>query len=136
MAGLAFLADHLAGTFQLACDALIGSDDLVERIGDLAADAGAVARQAHGEVAVAHSLQGPQQLLQVDIGVVLGNLRRRRAAAAVLAAEFTRGTAAHSFLGFHRKRLRNLSQVVSARMRGRMPGGQPGEHKQALMATQ
>ena len=40
----------------------VGGDDLVEGVGDLAVEAGQVARQPHREVAVAHRLQGMQEL--------------------------------------------------------------------------
>ena len=66
MTGLAVLADHLAGTLELARHALVGGDDLVERVGDLAGEAGLVARQPHREIAVAHRLQRAQQLAHVE----------------------------------------------------------------------
>src|SRR5690349_12067876 len=69
MPRLAFLTDHLTGAFDLARHALIRGNDLVERIGNFARDAGAVARQAHAEIAVAHSLQCSQQFAQIEIGV-------------------------------------------------------------------
>ena len=69
MARLAVLADDLAGALELARHALVRGDDLVERVGDLAVEARLVARQAHGEIAVAHGLQRAQQLAHVEVDV-------------------------------------------------------------------
>ena len=44
----------------------IGSDDFVERIGDLAVDAGPVAGQLDGEIAVAHAAQHIEQYAQIE----------------------------------------------------------------------
>ena len=60
MPGLAVLTDDLAGALQLARQALIRADDLVERVGDLAGKAGLVACQPDGEIAVANGLQSSQ----------------------------------------------------------------------------
>src|SRR5205085_4081919 len=60
--GLALAADDLADMFQLLRHALVGGDDLVEGVGNLAADAGAVYRQAYREIAEPNRLQGTQQL--------------------------------------------------------------------------
>ena len=55
--GLAFAADALADALELLRHALVGGDDLVERVGDLAFDAEPVARHADREVADPHRLQ-------------------------------------------------------------------------------
>ena len=55
--GLALPADHLADPLELLRHALIGGDDLVERVGDLALDAEPVAGHAHREIADAHRLK-------------------------------------------------------------------------------
>jgi len=47
---LALLADHLAEIRQLGGHALVGLDDLVERVRNLARDAHPRQRQAHREV--------------------------------------------------------------------------------------
>ena len=62
LAGLAFAADDLADLLQLLGHALVGGDDVVEGVGDLAGEADLVARQADGEIADAHRLQGVQQI--------------------------------------------------------------------------
>ena len=54
---LPFAADHLADAFELLRHALVGGDDLVEGVGDLALDPEIVAAHAHGEIAGAHGLQ-------------------------------------------------------------------------------
>jgi len=64
--GLPFLADALADAVQLLGHAAVGRDDLVERVGDLTAQAGPVARQPDREVAVAHRLQGMEQLAEIE----------------------------------------------------------------------
>ena len=66
MARLSVLADDLTGALELACQLLIGGDDLVEGVGDLAGEAGVITRQAHGEIAVAHGLEGAQQLALIE----------------------------------------------------------------------
>ena len=66
----AFFADHLAGALDLARHALVRRDDLIECVGDFAGEAGLVAGQAHGEIAVAHRLQCAQQLAQIQIRIV------------------------------------------------------------------
>ena len=58
----------------------LAAHDLVERVGDLAGEAGLVAGQAHGEVAVAHRLQRAQQLAHVDIVSAGGTISIRRLA--------------------------------------------------------
>jgi hypothetical protein len=47
----------LANIFELLRHPLVGGDDLVKGIGDLAVDAGRVARQAHREIADSDRLQ-------------------------------------------------------------------------------
>ena len=64
--GLAFAADDLADTLELLRHALIGGDDFVEGVGDLALDAEMIAGHPHREVAGAHRLQRVQQILQRD----------------------------------------------------------------------
>ena len=63
LARAAFLADHLADALQLLRHILVRADDVVEQRRDLGHDAVMVARQAHGEVACAHRLQGVQQVI-------------------------------------------------------------------------
>ena len=66
VADLARLADQLADAFELGGHPVVGGDDGVEGVGDLAGEADAVAREAHGEVSVAHRLQGEQQLSRLQ----------------------------------------------------------------------
>ena len=56
--------DHLADALELLRHALVGGDDFVESVGDLALDAEMIAGHAHREIAGAHRLQGVQQILQ------------------------------------------------------------------------
>ena len=51
LAGLAFFADGLADALQLARHLLVGGDDVVEGVGDLAFKAGPGDGQPDGEVA-------------------------------------------------------------------------------------
>ena len=60
LAGLAFFADRLANALQLQRHLLVGGDDLVEVVGDLAGQSGPGDGQAHAEVAVLHGLQALQ----------------------------------------------------------------------------
>ena len=68
LAGLALAADDLPDMLELLRHALVGGDDLVEGIGDLAGEAGLVARQPHREIADPHRLQRLKQLGQIDRG--------------------------------------------------------------------
>src|SRR5205807_7337346 len=63
--------DHLADMLELLRHSLIGGDDLVEGIGDLAGETDLVTRQPHREIADPHRLQRLQQDVQVGIGPVL-----------------------------------------------------------------
>ena len=69
--GLAFAADDLADALQLLRHALVGGDDFVEGVGDLALDAEVVAGHPHREIARPHRLQGVQQILH-RIGLAVG----------------------------------------------------------------
>ena len=64
MAGLALPADELPDMFELPGHALVVADDLVERVGDLAEEAGLVPRHAHRKIARLHRLQRVQQFMQ------------------------------------------------------------------------
>ena len=64
-AGLAFAADDLADLLELLRHPLIGGDDLVERIGDLAGETDLVARQPDRKIADAHGLQRLQKEMRV-----------------------------------------------------------------------
>ena len=69
---LALLADDLADARELLRRALLELDDVVERVGDLAGDAGVLDRQADGEVALLDGQQRREQQLVID------DVRRRR----------------------------------------------------------
>src|SRR6185503_16193502 len=60
---LALASDDLADVLQLLRHALVGGDDFVEGIGDLALDADVVAGHPYREIARAHRLQCMQQVL-------------------------------------------------------------------------
>ena len=66
MAGFAFAADDLADALELLRHALVGGDDIVEGIRDLAEDAVLLNSHSYGEVSAAHCAQGLQQILQFD----------------------------------------------------------------------
>jgi hypothetical protein len=53
----AAFADGLSYALELRGETLVGRDDLVERIGDLARDARTVARETYRKIAVAYGLQ-------------------------------------------------------------------------------
>ena len=74
LAGAALAAHHLADPLELLGHALVGGDDLVEGVGDLAEDADAVAGHAHGEVADPHGLQRVKEFREaagIDLGVAV-----------------------------------------------------------------
>ena len=78
---LAFAADDLADARQLLRHLLVGGDDVVEAVGDLAVEPRPVAGQANREIAVGHRLQRHQQGAAVDGGAVaLGDFGGDRAA--------------------------------------------------------
>ena len=63
LAGLPLATDNLADALELLRHPLIGGDDLVERIRDLAVDPEIIAAHAHREVAGTHGLERPKQIL-------------------------------------------------------------------------
>jgi hypothetical protein len=76
--GFSLAADHLSDALQLLRHSLVGGDDLVEDVGDLAFDAQMIAGHPHREVACAHRLQRVQKILQrvgLSVGLRLGGLR-------------------------------------------------------------
>jgi len=81
---LALAADHLADARQLLRHLVIGRDDLVEAVGDLAFDAGPVGGQAGGEVAVGHGGERGKELAAIEhlaalCGLAVGAIDARRA---------------------------------------------------------
>ena len=66
LAGLALLPDDAADALQLVGELLVGGDDLVEGVGDLAVDAGPVPGELDREVAAPDPLQGRQELGAVE----------------------------------------------------------------------
>src|SRR5262245_24205082 len=65
VARLALAADSGADPVELLRHALVGGDDLIEGVGDLAGDANAVAGQADGKVTHPHGGQRVEQLVHV-----------------------------------------------------------------------
>ena len=59
---VAFASDHAADPIELLGYALVGIDDVVEDVGDLAGDAGQIGGQAHRPVALAERQQCAEQL--------------------------------------------------------------------------
>ncbi len=77
LAGAAFASDHLADPLELLRHALIGADDLIKGVGDLADDADAVAGHAHRKIADPHGLERPEEFgetlgIGADIGIAIG----------------------------------------------------------------
>ena len=66
LARLALAADHLADLLELLGHPLVGGDDLVEGVGDLAFDAELVAGHPDREVADPHGLQRIEQVVEVE----------------------------------------------------------------------
>ena len=62
MFDFALTSDDLSDALELLRHAIIGRDDLVEYVGNLALDAGAVHGHPHRKVATAHRLQGDKKL--------------------------------------------------------------------------
>jgi hypothetical protein len=60
--------DHFAHVLELLRHALVGGDDGVERIADLARDPCARSRQAHREVTRLHCVQRIEEILMIEIG--------------------------------------------------------------------
>ena len=79
LTGLAFAAHDLADALELPRHALVGGDDLVEGVGDLAHEADLVARHAHREIADPHGLQRVEEFVQFG-SLAPVDLRRRRLA--------------------------------------------------------
>ena len=67
-ARLALPSDDLADVLELLGDALIGGDDGIESIADLARDAGLRPRQTHREIAGLHRMQRVEQFVQIESG--------------------------------------------------------------------
>ena len=63
--GLAFLADDLTHALELLGHRLIGADDIVDRVGDLADQTRPVPGQPHREVAVTDGDEHAQQLAKL-----------------------------------------------------------------------
>src|ERR1700693_5179999 len=66
LTGLAFAADDLADMFQLLRHPLVGGDNLVKGVGDLAGEPGPVHRQAHRKITEPHSLQGLEPFVLIE----------------------------------------------------------------------
>src|SRR5262249_15168104 len=73
----AALADRVADALELHREPLLGRDDVVEGIRDLARDAAAVRREPYGEIAVADGHEGPKQLARVDVALRAPEAERR-----------------------------------------------------------
>src|SRR4051794_4132693 len=64
--GLAFAPDDLADLRELFRHALVGGDDVVERIGDLAGEPGAIIWQTDRKIAESNGLQRVQYVALVQ----------------------------------------------------------------------
>ena len=99
LTGPAVAADHLTDALELPGHALIGGDDFVERVGDLADEADAVPGHTRREVPDPHGLQHMQQFRQVlgvgfAVNEALAGLRNRGSGGAV-------GAGANLLSGLH-----------------------------------
>src|SRR5262249_13600844 len=72
---LAFASQRLADLLELLRQALIGSDDLVEGVGNLAGESHSVARHPHREVTDTHGLKAMQQVTQNRVGPAIETVR-------------------------------------------------------------
>ena len=68
LAGSAFLADDLADALQFLGHLLVGRNDLVERVGDLAFQTGPRTWQTDREIAVAHGVQAGENGVKIGGG--------------------------------------------------------------------
>jgi hypothetical protein len=68
MTRLTVFTYDLPGTFQLARNALVGVDDLVESIRNLAGEPCLVTRQSDRKIAVPYRLESPQKLPDIQLG--------------------------------------------------------------------
>ena len=98
--GLSLAADDLADALQLLRHALVGGDDLIERVGDLALDPEMVARHPDREIACTHRLQRVQQILHrirlaVARWLALGGAAKRMSGARSLMVLSSRRTHAN-----------------------------------------
>ena len=119
--GLAFLADQLADPLELLRHALVGGDDLVEGVGDLAGDAELVARHADREIADPHRLERCEQLMMAAGSIdAVGRVFRDGHAIAGLSGGLG-GRLHHGLLGlpacasFKRTSRANLQRILGAR---------------------
>ena len=64
-AGLAFFADHLANTLQFLRHLLVGGDDVVESVGNLAFEPGPGAGKPNGKISIPHGLQAGQNYAEI-----------------------------------------------------------------------
>ena len=82
LARLAFAPHDMADALSLLCHALVGGDDLIEGVGDLAEQTELAACHAHREFADAHGLQGIEEVVQLGrraIETIAGRFGRDRA---------------------------------------------------------
>src|SRR5690606_25750253 len=67
LSGASLPTDGLGDTRKLEGDLLVGGGQIVERIGDLAGEAGPAAGQPHREIPVAHRLERAEQNGMIDL---------------------------------------------------------------------
>ena len=60
LGGSAFFADGLPNAGEFARHLLVGGDDFIEGVGDLAREPGPVSRKADGKISVSHRLKARQ----------------------------------------------------------------------------
>jgi hypothetical protein len=67
LARLALLADDLAHAFELARHAGVRGHDLVDRVGNLAFEAGPITGQTNREITIPHRLKNSEQFGQLSV---------------------------------------------------------------------
>src|SRR5262245_11763316 len=90
LARLSFAAHDLADPLELLRHALVGGDDFIERVGDLAQETDLAARQANREVTHTHRLQRVQKIVKLRgcAAVDIGRFRGRGAWRRTIGLEF------------------------------------------------
>ena len=65
LAGSAFFSDHLANALQFLRHLLVGGDDGIESVGNLACDSGPGSGKTHRKISIPHGLQAGQNYAEI-----------------------------------------------------------------------
>ena len=122
-------ADALADALELLRHPLVGGDDFVERVGDLAFDAEPVAGHPDREVADAHRLQRGKKLVKIEVCFAVDlRLGRRRNSSAT-------GALGSEFLSTRHGVLQSAPGARSALLSKRMYGIEVAERRKQMRAN-